>query len=285
MRWGMLLLFFGMITVQVFAGKVDTVTITQPGWKQAMKAVVIKPAKADKNHKVPILYLLHGFGGKYSLWLQKVPELAALADEYDCMIVCPDGGYTTLYFDNPLDANYRFESHFIQYLMPYIESHYPVLAQRQYRSITGNSMGGFGGFFMASRHPDLFASAGSMSGVLDLNPFSKSSPLSQKTTDTTCCVVNWDALDKATHPADTTVSPLRLIMDCGVDDYLLQVNRNVHRKLTDRKIPHDYTERPGRHEWPYWKNAILYQLLFFRQSWNQPGTTATVKTQQNHPLP
>jgi S-formylglutathione hydrolase FrmB len=29
------------------------------------------------------------------------------------------------------------------------------------------------------------------------------------------------------------------------------------------KIPHDYTERPGKHEWPYWRNSISYHLLFF----------------------
>lgn len=278
-------MFFWMPALRASAGTVDTISIQQAGLKEPIKAVVIKPDHAGYNHKVPVLYLLHGFGGKYSLWLQKVPELMQLADEYDCLIVCPDGGYTTLYFDNPLDPKYRFETHFIQVLMPYIESHYPTLNDRRFRSVTGNSMGGFGGFFLASRHPDLFASAGSMSGVLDLNPFSSSSPLRQKTTDTTCCVVNWEALDKATHPADTTVSALRLIMDCGQEDYLLQVNRNVHKKLSDLKIPHDYIERPGRHEWPYWKNAILYQLLFFRQSWDQAMAAQTAKTQPSHPAP
>ncbi|MCH5721368.1 hypothetical protein [Niabella hibiscisoli] len=35
------------------------------------------------------------------------------------------------------------------------------------------------------------------------------------------------------------------------------------------KIPHDYTERPGGHAWPYWKNSIKHQLLFFRSYFDE----------------
>lgn len=28
------------------------------------------------------------------------------------------------------------------------------------------------------------------------------------------------------------------------------------------KIPHEYIERPGKHDWAYWRNAVEYQLLF-----------------------
>jgi len=40
------------------------------------------------------------------------------------------------------------------------------------------------------------------------------------------------------------------------------VNRDLHQLLLARKVPHDYTERPGGHNWQYWSNAITYQMLF-----------------------
>ena len=36
-------------------------------------------------------------------------------------------------------------------------------------------------------------------------------------------------------------------------------------KLLDKKIDHDYTERPGEHNWTYWNNSVKYQMLFFHQ--------------------
>ena len=56
---------------------------------------------------------------------------------------------------------------------------------------------------------------------------------------------------------------LPVIIDCGVDDFLIEVNRELHRRLVYNNTPHDYTERPGSHTWEYWQNSLPYQLLFF----------------------
>ena len=56
---------------------------------------------------------------------------------------------------------------------------------------------------------------------------------------------------------------LALILDCGVDDFLIESNRELHRRMVYQKVPHDYTERPGAHTWEYWENALPYQVLFF----------------------
>lgn len=251
------------------AGSVDTVRVYSHSMKKEIKAVIIQPIEKGKGISYPVLYLLHGFGGNSGLWITKVPELQQLADKYGCVIVCPDAGYTTLYFDNPLDSNSRFETHFISELMPFVESHYPVSRERKYRAISGLSMGGFGAFFLASRHMELFGAAGSMSGVLDLKPFSGNKLAVKQGIDSTCCSVNWDNFIPPKVSDSTRHGQTRLIIDCGLDDYLLAVNRNVHKRLANQKIAHDYTERPGRHEWGYWKNAIEFQLLFFRKGWDE----------------
>jgi S-formylglutathione hydrolase FrmB len=58
---------------------------------------------------------------------------------------------------------------------------------------------------------------------------------------------------------------LPLLVDCGVDDFLIESNRELHRRLVYSKVPHDYIERPGEHTWPYWENALPYHLVFFRK--------------------
>ena len=30
-------------------------------------------------------------------------------------------------------------------------------------------------------------------------------------------------------------------------------------------VKHDYIERPGKHDWQYWSNAVEYQLYFFKK--------------------
>ncbi len=58
---------------------------------------------------------------------------------------------------------------------------------------------------------------------------------------------------------------VKLIIDCGVDDFLIEPNRELHRRLVYSKVEHDYTERPGAHTWDYWQNSLPYHLLFFQK--------------------
>ena len=56
---------------------------------------------------------------------------------------------------------------------------------------------------------------------------------------------------------------LALIIDCGVDDFLISTNRQLHKLLLENETPHEYIERPGAHSWPYWTEALPVHLLFF----------------------
>ena len=56
-----------------------------------------------------------------------------------------------------------------------------------------------------------------------------------------------------------------IIIDCGTEDFFRDVNAEVHAKLLELKIPHDYISRPGKHNYKYWNNSILFQLLYFDQ--------------------
>jgi S-formylglutathione hydrolase FrmB len=58
---------------------------------------------------------------------------------------------------------------------------------------------------------------------------------------------------------------VKLIIDCGTKDFLFESNKALHAKLLEGGIPHDYTERPGQHNWAYFANSLDYHLVFFRK--------------------
>ena len=58
-----------------------------------------------------------------------------------------------------------------------------------------------------------------------------------------------------------------------MDDGLIDINREMHRRLVYNHTPHDYTERPGAHNWAYWQAALPYQVLFLHQVLQANGVT------------
>ena len=259
--------FLGILfTYSSFAAIVDTVSIYSAAMKKEYKCVVIKPAAAqDENQSFPVVYLLHGHSGWYANWLIRVPELKDYADQYKLMIVCPDGGFNSWYMDSPLDSTVRFETYISEEVPAYIEKHYPVIKDRKARAVTGLSMGGHGGLFLAFRNAQVFGACGSMSGGVDLRPFPKSWQLSRLLGDTLQHADNWNNYSTINVIEKKPSDSLAIIIDCGTEDFFYAVNKALHEKMLQLKIAHDYIERPGKHDWNYWRNAVKYQLLYFRE--------------------
>ncbi|MCW3087143.1 MAG: XynC protein [Sediminibacterium sp.] len=256
-----------LFTTLASAATVDTIGIYSNSMHRNVKTVVIRPAAyaTDANKKFPVVYLLHGAFGSYSNWISKVPHIRELADAYQLMIVCPDGGFTSWYYDSPVDSTYRFETFVGTEVPAYIDANYRTIADRKGRAITGLSMGGHGGIFLGFRHADLFSACGSTSGALHTTVITKGYDVEKRLGDTG---INrkywndWSVLNVVDHYPKDSVA---IIMDCGTEDRVLPMNRAVHEKMLKLKIPHDYTERPGEHNWAYWNTSIDYQLLFFRK--------------------
>jgi S-formylglutathione hydrolase FrmB len=252
------------------AADVDTVSILSNKMHRAYKCVIITPSSyKNGTQRYPVLYLLHGAGGNYANWVKNVPIVKELADAYQCMIVCPDGAVTSWYFDSPVDSSMRFETYVSKEIPAYIDQHYQTLPEPAHRAITGLSMGGHGALFLAIRHPDVFGAAGSMSGGVDFRPFPKNWDLVKRLGDPGTDGANWYDYTVVKQVDSLKQGTLSLIIDCGVKDFFIDVNRDLHKKLLLAGIDHDYTERPGEHNWKYWGNAIKYQLLFFHQFFNK----------------
>lgn len=110
---------------------------------------------------------------------------------------------------------------------------------------------------------------GSMSGGLDIRGSTKKWNISQKIGAYEEHPERWDSLTVINQISKIQNAKLMIIVDCGIDDIFIDVNRAFHAKLLETEIPHDYIERPGAHNWAYWNNAVKYQLLFFRGFFNQ----------------
>jgi S-formylglutathione hydrolase FrmB len=252
------------------AASVDTVSIYSNSMHKQIKAVVIKPGSyKTKTNRFPVVYLLHGYDGWYSNWIIRVPELVKHADTYQTIIVCPDGSKASWYFDSPLDTAYRYETHIVQEVVGYVDKHYRTLANKNHRAITGLSMGGHGALFLGLRHADVFGAAGSMSGGVDLKESRNRFEISKRIGDTLNYAKNWQQLTVVNLIEQHANTPLVISFDCGLNDFFLGGNRLLHQKMMALKIPHEYTERPGNHNWDYWANAITYHLLFFQKFFNK----------------
>ena len=100
------LLFITFINASV-AATVDTVLTTSASMHKQIKAVVITPNNYIKTKQYPVVYLLHGYAGNYADWITKAPSITSYSDEYNLIIVCPDGDYNSWYFDSPVDSTLR----------------------------------------------------------------------------------------------------------------------------------------------------------------------------------
>lgn len=228
-----------------------------------IEAIVITPEGYSAQQSYPVLYLLHGYSDKYDGWISKVPAIEDYADLYNFIIVCPDGNYSGWYLDSPVDSTYRYETYTARELPQWIDEHFSTIRSREGRAVTGLSMGGHGAFYLAFRNQDIFGAAGSMSGGVDLRPFPNNWDLAKRLGTYAEHPDNWEKNSVINLVYLLTPGSLSLTFECGTGDFFYQVNCNLHEKLLERNIPHDFTVRPGVHNWEYWANSIAYQALFF----------------------
>ncbi|NID08999.1 alpha/beta hydrolase [Fibrivirga algicola] len=270
------------------AASIDTLDVPSAAMKRMLRAAVALPESYKKTKSnLPVLYLLHGGGGQFSDWLKQTPDkqlVQKLADQYNLIIVMTEGDRLSGYLDSPVQKDNLFETYLTKEVVDKIDNTYRTIHDRKGRVITGLSMGGHGSLYLAARHPDLYCAAGSMSGALDLNATNwRITPEFAKQIEPGFTRILGPANSTPDYYAANSVvnmvpqlkaSNLKLIIDCGVDDFLIEPNRELHRRLVYSKVDHDYTERPGAHTWDYWQNSLPYHVQFFHNVLKANGSVA-----------
>lgn len=268
------LFFFIFNPFALFAAKVDTLQIESIAMNKVYKAAVVLPNSYSKSKaNYPVLYLLHGAYGHFDDWLKSTPDknlVKNLADQYDLIFVMPEGETYSFYLDSPINNGSQFETHITKEVISKIDETYRTIADKRARAITGLSMGGHGALYLSAKHPELFCAAGSMSGAVDMSTMLNRASsaevvkLMQPVFGVESSKQEMYEKHAVLRMVDTIKeNQLPLILDCGVDDFLIDSNRELHRRLVYNKVAHDYTERPGAHTWGYWENALPYHVLFF----------------------
>jgi S-formylglutathione hydrolase FrmB len=263
-----LILFF-FCSLQFYAAKVDTLSVYSKSMNKNIKNVIITPDSYSKKGKAySVVYLLHGAGGDHKAWLGKSPRIKEYADFYNVIIVCPDGNKTSWYFDSPIDEKMQYETYISKELVSKIDKVFNTIDSKEHRAISGYSMGGHGALYLAFKHQDIWGVAASMSGGVDIRPFPLGWDISKRLGTYADNKKKWEnnTVINMVHLLDG--KKLKILFDCGVDDFFYDANLRLHKKLLQRNIPHDYIERPGGHTNKYWDNSIKYQMLFFNDFFN-----------------
>ena len=258
-----LILFFLLLAITVNAARIDRIEIKSEAMNTTIKTVVIVP-DVEKTQHCPVIYLLHGYMGNQESWLGIKPELPKIADRERIIIVCPDGK-NSWYLDSPLDKTSQYETFISKELVDFIDKNYRTQADRNHRAITGLSMGGHGALLNAMRHPDVFGAAGSMSGAVDIHSIDgnfRLTPLLGKLSEHP---ENWNKNSVMEQIATLENGVLAIYFDCGVSDFVFEMNENLNKALWQKGVAHDYTTRAGEHNAGYWNNSIDYHILFFKK--------------------
>ncbi len=130
-------------------------------------SIYLPPGYETSTLDYPVLYLLHGGGDNWKDWLLKgqaatiADKTIASGDAPEMIIVMPDGMQN--WYNNNFDGTFNYEDYFFCELIPHIEATYRCRTEKQYRAISGLSMGGRGCLLYALKHPDKFQACYGMS--------------------------------------------------------------------------------------------------------------------------
>ena len=212
-----------------------------------------------ESKRYPVLYLLHGFSDDASAWTSvgqahTILDNLIAAGKARPMLVVMTLGYGApeivsrgfgAFRDMALrQRNYdRYRDALFTEVMPFIESHYKVAADRESRAIAGLSMGGAESLYVGLNARDRFAQVGAFSSGGLPEDFAATFP----------------GLDA------TANAKLKLLwIACGTDDRLIDLNRRFHAWLDAKGVKHTMVETPGAHTWMVWRRnlATLAPLLF-----------------------
>ena len=152
----------------------------------------------------------------------------------------------------------------MQELIPEIDAKFRTLSDREHRVIAGLSMGGYGAIKFGLKYSDKFSLVGSFSGALGAAAFNeKNAGVIGKG-----IVAIYGPDDSATRKANDIFGLVKALtsdkvkalpyiyQSCGTEDFLFQNNRDFDSLLLEKKVPHEYREHPGIHDWVFWNDQV-----------------------------
>jgi len=238
-------------------------------WRHAL--VYLPPGYDEQTkRRYPVLYLQHGGGEDETGWIRQgranfILDNLVAAGSSQPMIVVMAYGYARragqpvpdLAGKPPgsperakamLDMASAFEADVTEALIPFVDSTFRTMADRDHRAMAGLSMGGMQTFHVTLNHLDLFSYIGGFSGA-GAAQLLAGEKLDART-----------AYNGAFADPAAFAKKVRLLwLGVGTDEpeRMREGIRGLHASLTEAKIPHVYWESPGTdHEWQTWRRDL-----------------------------
>ncbi len=221
---------------------------------------IYTPAEYSKNpgKKYPVLYLLHGGGedergwgtqGKTDLILD---NLIADGAAVPMLIVMMDGntggGGIRGFGERSLQV---FENELTRVVMPLVEENYRAETTSDKRALAGLSMGGLQTLYAGVKNHQMFSHLGVFSSGWFANNPTLSDP------QYAFMKANADAINK-------NIKVFWVAMG-GKEDIAYENCKVMMQKFDEMGIRYQYSEYPGGHTWPVWRNNLYkFAPLLFR---------------------
>jgi S-formylglutathione hydrolase FrmB len=245
------------------------VTFKSPSLRGRADVTLFVPDRLEPN--TPLVTLLHGVYGSHWAWALKAgvhltaARLISTNQIPPMVLAMPsDGlwgdGSGYVYHPPPARGSANFEYYVAREVPDVVQEVIPSVTAASPRFIAGLSMGGFGALRIGAKYGREYFTA--VAGHSAITHFSQMANFVQEP------LVDYGQIPLEEQSVLATIlahrhklPPMRF--DCGVDDALLNDNRELHIALDAAGIAHGYLEFPGAHEWPYWAQHIESTLIWF----------------------
>lgn len=230
----------------------STVTNT---WR---RIYVYTPAGYDErtNEKYPVLYILHGGGEDERGWATQgktdliLDNLIADKKAKPMLVVMPDGNPVLPGFGE--DNLKLFEAELKQSIIPFVEKSFSVDTGSKNRALAGLSMGGIQTLYAGVNNTQLFAYLGVFSSGW-IQPMQ--SDLANR---------QYEFMKNNVNTINSNLKQLWIAMG-GKEDIAYKNCQMMLAKFEELKIKYTYSEYPGGHTWPVWRNNLYnFAPLLFR---------------------
>ena len=218
--------------------------------------VYTPPGYESDNKKYPVFYLLHGAMDCDDSWTTVgragfILDNLIAAKKAKPMVVVMPAGHTSKGFrmgGGIGQAVDEFSEDFVNDIMPYVETHYRVLKDRESRAIAGLSMGGMQTLDITMSDLGKFSYIGVFSsGVFRMPP---GSPAQSSSPD-------WEQQHLSILDNQDLKKGLKLLwFATGSEDFLIQTTRSTVEMLKKHGFAPVYKETGGGHTWANWRDYL-----------------------------
>ncbi|PZR28842.1 MAG: esterase [Citrobacter freundii] len=210
-----------------------------------------------RNDKYPVLYLLHGGGEDERGWATQgktdliLDNLIAESKARPMLIVMMDGNFNGGGLASFGEPSLRmFESELKQSVMPFVEKNFRAATDPGSRALAGLSMGGLQTLYAGLRNTALF----NYLGVFSSGWWANQPALSQP---------QYDYMKANAASINNNLKSFWIAMG-GKEDIAYENCKIMLGKFDEMNIRYKYSEYPGGHTWPVWRNNLynFAQVIF-----------------------